>query len=527
MKSNLRPAMRLVQQAMGLLLWLTWAGAVCAGAPEITWKEQSYNPAPEPEDLVLPMRCGGAMTFRAVLVPAERLLGDRRVTFGGSDDRFNYSENYRRDYVAGGFSVDGSGSGRRFYIGKYEVTTDQFEAITGHDCVHPTTAGRLPKASISWSEAVDSSFRYTEWLYANAADYLPREDGVRGFLRLPTEAEWEYAARGGAAVSESEFLKPLFPMQDDLKAYAWYGSPDSSSFKLQLIGLLKPNPLGLHDVLGNVGEMVLEPYRLNKISRLHGQAGGVIVKGGDFLTPVDAIRTAQREEMNPFDDNGVRRLETVGFRLLIGVPVLTSPGRLDAIKDQWRELPRSESALAETQRLEDPVDEINLLIRTTEDKLLRERLAGLRSVIQTNIAARNEQRDRAARSLVRIGVLLGVRVTDLQRILQARQTALKALGNQLDFRLSRSNLGETLKTSVGEANDKLEFDLGYYRDTVADVAQNYPLRVLELQMEVLRHELTEQGRLNLVNYVEKFHRHLVEFMKTGELTSQELLDDLR
>jgi hypothetical protein len=518
--------MRLLQRAVGLLPLLAWAGAACAGAPGITWKEQYYNPAPAADDLVLPLRCGGAMTFRAVLVPAERLLGDRRVTLGGSDGRFNFSENYRRDYVAGGFSIDGGSGGREFYIGKYEVTADQFEAITERDCVHPTNAGRLPKTSVSWSEAVVFSVRYTEWLYANAAGALPREDGVRGFLRLPTEAEWEYAARGGAAVSESEFLKPLFPMQGDLKAYAWYGSPDSSSFKPQLIGLLKPNPLGLHDMLGNAGEIVLDPYRLNKISRLHGQVGGVIVKGGDFLTPADALRTAQREEMNPFDETGVRRIETVGFRLVIGVPVLTSPGRLDAIKQQWRDLPRSESALADTQRLEDPIDEINLLIRTTEDKLLRERLAGLRSVIQANIAARNEQRDRAARSLVRIGVLLAVRVTDLQRILEARQTALKALGNQLDFRLSNSDLAATLKTSVDEANDKLKFDLGYYRDTVADVAQNYPLRVLELQIEVLKRELTEQGRLPLVDYVEKFHRHLVEFLETGELTSQELLRDL-
>jgi hypothetical protein len=526
-KSDPRQATRWLQRAVGLLPLIACTGTAGAAAPEITWNEQYYNPAPAADDLVLPMRCGGAMTFRVVLVPAERLLGDRRVTLGGSDDRFNFSENYRRDYVAGGFSVDGGGGGRQFYIGKYEVTTDQYEAITGQDCVHPTNAGRLPKTSVSWSEAVVFSVRYTEWLYANAAEALPREDGVHGFLRLPTEAEWEYAARGGAAVSESEFLKPLFPLQDDLKAYAWYGSPDSSSFKPQLIGLLKANPLGLHDMLGNVGEMVLEPYRLNKILRLHGQAGGVIVKGGDFLTPIDALRTAQREELNPFDDKGVRRLETVGFRLLIGVPVLTSPSRLDAIKDQWRDLPKSESALAETQRLEDPIDEINLLIKATEDKLLRERLTGLRSVIQATIATRNEQRDRAARSLVRIGALLGVRVTDLQRILEARQRALKALDKQLDVRNSSPGLVETLKTSVNEASDKLAFDLGYYKDTVVDVAQNYPLRVLELQIEILRRELTEQGRPNLVDYVEKFHRHLVEFRATGDLTSQKLLNDLK
>ena len=191
------------------------------------------------------------------------------------------------------------------------------------------------------------------------------------------------------------------------------------------------------------------------------------------------------------------------------------------------QLASAKSALAETQRLEDPIDEINLLIKATEDKLLRERLTGLRSVIQATIATRNEQRDRAARSLVRIGALLGVRVTDLQRILEARQRALKALDKQLDVRNSSPGLVETLKTSVDEASDKLAFDLGYYKDTVVDVAQNYPLRVLELQIEILRRELTEQGRPNLVDYVEKFHRHLVEFRATGDLTSQKLLNDLK
>jgi formylglycine-generating enzyme required for sulfatase activity len=521
-RSNLKSPQRWVQRATKLLLLVPFSGAVAA--QEITWREQYYNPSPQAEDLVLPLPCGGAMAFRPVEIPAESLLGDRRVTLGGSDDRFNFSENYRRDYVAGGFSANGVTAGREFYLGKYEVTTDQYRAATEDQCVQPTNTGRLPKASVTWSEAIAFSVRYTGWLYANAKKSLPSEDGTLGFLRLPTEAEWEYAARGGAVVSESEFLRPLPPLTGELREYVWYGSPDSSSFKPQLIGLLKPNPLGLHDMLGNVGEMMLEAYRLNKISRLHGQAGGVIVKGGDFLTPADAVRRAQREEMNPFDENGVRRLETVGFRLLIGAPTLTSPSRLEAIKQQWANLPESESALADTERLEDPIDEINLLVKTTEDKLLRERLTGLRAVIQSNIAARNEQRDRAARSLLRTGVLLAVRVADLQKILEARQLALK---NQVELDNPNPALVQILKRSVDETADKLRFDIGYYKDTVADVVQDYSLSVLDPQIDVLKRELTEQGRRNMADYVEKLRKHLVEFRATGEIASQAILANLK
>src|SRR5690606_23103875 len=132
---------------------------------------------------------------------------------------------------------------------------------------------------------------------------------------------------------------------------------------------------------------------------LHGQAGGVTAKGGDYLTPQDALRTAQRDEINPFDEKGLRRVETVGFRLAIAAPVLTSPARLEAMREAWRDLPRSESPLAGTERLADPLEEVDLLIKATEDDIFKERLQGLRSVIEQNIASRNEQRDRSVRTL--------------------------------------------------------------------------------------------------------------------------------
>jgi len=75
------------------------------------------------------------------------------------------------------------------------------------------------------------------------------------------------------------------------------------------VGLLKPNPLGLYDILGNAAEMVLDPsastrYRASRARRR------LIAKGGDYLTPPDAIRSAEREEINPFDAKGVKRSET-------------------------------------------------------------------------------------------------------------------------------------------------------------------------------------------------------------------------
>lgn len=53
------------------------------------WAEALYNPQPDKEDLVLPMPCGGAMTFRKVAVPAEGVLDDRRVELGGGEAKLD------------------------------------------------------------------------------------------------------------------------------------------------------------------------------------------------------------------------------------------------------------------------------------------------------------------------------------------------------------------------------------------------------------------------------------------------------
>jgi hypothetical protein len=507
----------------GLALALLLVPLAALAATSITWKSQFYNPTPMAKDLVLPMPCGGAMVFRPVLVPADKLLGDKRITFGGVDERFSFAESFRQDFLAGSFTVRGEKGGRLYYIGKYEVTSDQYAALGPDDCKPPSMLGRLPKTSVSWNEAIDFAVHYTEWLYAHAPSALPSEDKARGYLRLPTEAEWEYAARGGAAVGDSDFLRPLFPMEGPLTAYAWVGSPDSSGFKPQAVGLLKPNPLGLFDILGNAAEMVLDPFRLNKISRLQGQAGGVVAKGGDYLTPPDAIRTAEREEVDPFDDKGVRRLETIGFRLVISAPILTSPQRLGEIASAWRELPKSESPLAGTQRLEDPSEEIDLLIKSTEDAALKERLTGLKTVIEANIATRNEERDRAALALLKFGTFLLTRVKDSQSMVAARQGALVPLANVPATDPSR----QLLEKSLTAAQDVLALDVKYYQDILAQIVQEYPPRTIESELVVLKREFNEQGHPRLLPYADLLQKNLAIYRQSGDLPSPQILKELK
>ncbi|MBU2091130.1 MAG: formylglycine-generating enzyme family protein [Alphaproteobacteria bacterium] len=497
-----------------------------AQAADISWNERLYNPTAQPGDLILPMPCGGAMTFRPVPVPAEKLLGDRKLVLGGTDERFAYAESSRSDHIAGSFSpAKGAGKegGRLYYLGKYEVTDDQFAALSGK-CGRASNIGRLPKTSVTWLEAMDFATSYTEWLYTNAAGKVPAEDGARGFLRLPTETEWEYAARGGAAVSESEFVAPVFPMAEPLSAYAWYGAPDSSDFKRQAVGLLKPNPLGLHDILGNAGELALEPYRLNKVSRLHGQSGGAVVRGGDFFTPQDAIRTAQRQEMTPFDAKGQRRLETVGFRLALSAPVVTSPERLAAIEAEWDKLPAVESALAGTARQEDPLQELALLIDAAPDPAFQERLKELRTVMRANIVTRNEQRDRAVRNLLRFGAILAQRILDADGIRSGREKALAALKPAYP---ADSPVLANLARDVEAAAGDVETNIRHYRDTIVELIRDYPDSVIQSQGKVLDEELAARSLTALQPLARVFRQHVGVFRETRNLPSGDIIKSLR
>jgi formylglycine-generating enzyme required for sulfatase activity len=471
------------------------------------WPERFYNPQPSPDDLILPLPCGGAMAFRRIDVPHERTLSDRKIVIGGSEERFAYAEASRYEYIEGSFTDKADARKRYYYLAKYETTVLQLDAMAG-ECKEATRAGLRPATGTTWYDGMRAAQRYTEWLLKDAKGKLPREDGAPGFLRLPTEAEWEFAARGGVAVSPSEFEAKTFPMADGIEKYVWFRGTKSSNGEVQLVGSLKPNPLGLHDILGNVDEIVLEPFRLNKLARLHGQAGGFVIKGGNFQTSEEDIRSSYRNELAPFDDNGPRRSPTVGFRLALVAPVISSPGRLEAMRKAWAELPKVETLRPGDSAQGDPLGEIQKLISASADPDVRARLTALQRAYAQRLDDEINMRARASKSLLRLAAFLADKIkadrTLIANFEKSRETQ-KAAGMNV----------ATLDARLREANAAMQGNVRYYADTIVQIAQDFADSTITQQLGTLRVEFDKTKVGHLDRYAQLAARQAGTYRKSG------------
>ncbi|HYZ33552.1 MAG TPA: SUMF1/EgtB/PvdO family nonheme iron enzyme, partial [Crenalkalicoccus sp.] len=270
-------------------------------------------------------------------------------------------------------------------------------------CPTPSLAGRAPQADIAWHEAVVFTVRLSSWLARNARDALPKQEDALGFLRLPTEEEWEFAARGGAAVSEADFGARTPPMPEGLQRHAWYQGSRSAAGRARPVGGLEPNPLGLFDMLGNVSEWVLEPYRLNKVGRPHGLAGGMVARGGDFQTPESQIRSSLRTELPPLDANGEPlRLRTVGVRPALATVATTSEQRPAALREEFER-----AAQSRERATEDPARLLDLLKAEATDPAQRQGIERVGAALRSETRARREQESQAIRSQIAAAAQIG------------------------------------------------------------------------------------------------------------------------
>ncbi|MEE2729987.1 MAG: SUMF1/EgtB/PvdO family nonheme iron enzyme [Pseudomonadota bacterium] len=495
------------------LFWLLLSGNGYA-----EWKDKYINPEPADGDVVLPMPCGGGMVFRKVEVPAESPLADYGVTLGRDGDDWGYIEYSRPAHIAGSFS-NADKSSRYYLIAKYETTELQYQAVHAPECGNAGMKGLMPQVSISWYDAVAFANGYNLWLREHHLQQIPQEDGDYGFVRLPTETEWEFAARGGLAVTQSQFRDNTFPVPEGLNQYAWYAGSASANGKLNLVGRLKPNPLGLHDMLGNVDEMMLEPFRLNKLDRMHGQYGGFVVRGGNYLSPASELRTSLRQENNFYRDKQEYSAKTVGFRLVLVAPSLTSRERVLAVEKDWKTLGKSKPAQGA-----DPMKELEAMQAGVTDQALKKKLQKLEAELRANTQTRDEQMNRAIRSNLRLGAFLCTKLqddgkyVDLMNGLYDRHCGNAPAGDERCLKR---------RESLTNSENLLEFTLQYYADTVVDTGLNYGKDTIEKQVPVADKELGARGVSNLKSFLKVHWQNLEQYMDNGRVSRQQWLDSCK
>jgi formylglycine-generating enzyme required for sulfatase activity len=197
-----------------------------------------------------------------------------------------------------------------FYIGKYEVTQAQWEAVMGSNPSHFEGDG-LPVERVSWNDIVGTSGDYMTvnniQYYANGFIYKLNKRTGRQY-RLPTEAEWEYAARGG---SGSRGYK--YSGSSKLNNVAWY--KDNSNHKTHHVGIKSANKLGIYDMSGNVYEWCSDwygQYSSNSQTNPTGPATGSerVFRGGSYDYDSEFCRVSYRSCWIPAE-----RFIIMGFRL--------------------------------------------------------------------------------------------------------------------------------------------------------------------------------------------------------------------
>jgi formylglycine-generating enzyme required for sulfatase activity len=224
---------------------------------------------------------GGGVKLEMVLIPAGKFLMGSPKTL--------IAENSTQHEVT---------ITKPYYLGKYEVTQEQYARVMGKEPSQFKGRG-LPVEIVSWD---------------NAQVFCIKASAMTGLgLRLPTEAEWEYACRAG---TKTRFYTG--DTADDVDKAGWYDK--NSNRTTHPVGQKVPNAWGAYDMHGNVCEWCgdwYEPYKAEAIVDPRGPAQGHerVMRGGSWGGSAWVCGSEYRSSNPPNRCN-----DNVGFRVVVEVP---------------------------------------------------------------------------------------------------------------------------------------------------------------------------------------------------------------
>jgi eukaryotic-like serine/threonine-protein kinase len=245
---------------------------------------------------------GGGVKLEMVLIPAGKFM------MGSPEDEEGRQKNEVQHEVM---------ISQSFYLGKYEVTQEQYEAVIGKNpsafsprfwkqAVEGTDTRRFPVENVSWDEARACCRKLNQ--------QQPQQQGW--YFDLPTEAQWEYACRAGTT-TPFHFGKELNGREANCNGNVPYGTNVKGPYLERpcRVGSYGPNAWGLYDMHGNVAEWCRDWYGPYSITGWHLVSDRVI-RGGGWSGYAGRCRAAGRSLGKP-ESNRNRHL---GFRLAFVPP---------------------------------------------------------------------------------------------------------------------------------------------------------------------------------------------------------------
>lgn len=240
--------------------------------------------SPRPKNLQIDL--GGGLKLELMLIPAGSfIMGSKSGSAEFGDEKPAHAVTLSKP----------------FYLGKYEVTQEQWQAVMGNN-PSDFKGDKLPVESVSWNECQE----FLENLQT-------KSPGLK--FVLPTEAQWEYACRAGS--------KKKYSYGDDasrLGDYAWYDA--NSGRTTHDVGGKQPNAWGLYDMHGNIWEWCADWYADNYLAGAQknpvGPSSGSlrVLRGGSWGLDDDYLRSAVRRGRAP--DSRIDGWGGLGFRVAAG-----------------------------------------------------------------------------------------------------------------------------------------------------------------------------------------------------------------
>lgn len=242
-----------------------------------------------------------------LLLSVQQTNAQRKFLKESSDEKIHIE----MSYVQGGkfdMGSDDESADRRpahavtlndYKIGRYEVTADQWKAVMGNNPADNKDCGDCPVVNVSWDEV---------------QDFISKLNTMTGKqYRLPTEAEWEFAARGGTLGNMKKHAGRQHP-----QTIAWFGN--NSKDHIHPVGRKQPNELNIYDMTGNAEEWCSDwygkdYYTKKDVANPTGPDGGIskVVRGGSWESNADEISVTRRAAYTPGTKSG-----SLGFRLVDG-----------------------------------------------------------------------------------------------------------------------------------------------------------------------------------------------------------------